>query len=75
MGKTGQDVQLDKSLAAAQVGLICVNLQGPDGMPSTLAAARDIREAFKRMASHRNHPGKPLSRCRGQAGLSIRQPA
>ena len=44
------DRQLDKPLAAVQMGLIYVNPQGPQGKPDPLAAARDIRETFGRMA-------------------------
>ena len=42
--------QLDNPLAAVQMGLIYVNPEGPNGNPSALAAARDIRETFARMA-------------------------
>ncbi len=44
------DRELDKPLAAVQMGLIYVNPQGPNGNPDPLASARDIRETFKRMA-------------------------
>jgi catalase-peroxidase len=42
--------QLDHPLAAAQMGLIYVNPEGPDRNPDPVAAARDIRETFTRMA-------------------------
>jgi catalase-peroxidase len=44
------DRQLEKPLAAVQMGLIYVNPEGPNGKPDPLAAARDIRETFRRMA-------------------------
>ncbi|MDK2756980.1 MAG: catalase/peroxidase HPI [Blastomonas fulva] len=44
------DRQLEKPLAAVQMGLIYVNPEGPNGNPDPLAAARDIRETFGRMA-------------------------
>ncbi|MDH4159375.1 MAG: catalase/peroxidase HPI [Actinomycetota bacterium] len=44
------DRELSNPLAAVQMGLIYVNPEGPNGEPSALAAARDIRETFARMA-------------------------
>jgi catalase-peroxidase len=44
------DRELDNPLGAVQMGLIYVNPEGPDGKPEALAAARDIRETFGRMA-------------------------
>ena len=44
------DRTLQKPLAAVQMGLIYVNPEGPNGVPDPLAAARDIRETFGRMA-------------------------
>jgi catalase-peroxidase len=41
---------LENPLAAVQMGLIYVNPQGPNGNPDPIAAARDIRETFARMA-------------------------
>jgi catalase-peroxidase len=44
------DRDLQNPLAAVQMGLIYVNPEGPNGKPDPVAAARDIRETFKRMA-------------------------
>jgi catalase-peroxidase len=44
------DRELQEPLGAVQMGLIYVNPQGPNGTPDPLAAARDIRETFRRMA-------------------------
>jgi catalase-peroxidase len=44
------DRELENPLAAVQMGLIYVNPEGPNGKPDPLAAARDIRETFARMA-------------------------
>lgn len=44
------DRELENPLGAVQMGLIYVNPQGPNGNPDPLAAARDIRETFGRMA-------------------------
>ena len=44
------DRELEDPLAAVQMGLIYVNPEGPNGNPDPLAAARDIRETFRRMA-------------------------
>ena len=44
------DRELAGALGAVQMGLIYVNPEGPNGEPSALAAARDIRETFRRMA-------------------------
>ncbi|MEH0154101.1 catalase/peroxidase HPI [Limibacter armeniacum] len=44
------DRDLENPLAAVQMGLIYVNPEGPDGNPDPVAAAKDIRETFARMA-------------------------
>lgn len=44
------DRELENPLGAVQMGLIYVNPQGPNGNPDPVAAARDIRETFARMA-------------------------
>ena len=44
------DRDLEKPLGAVQMGLIYVNPEGPNGKPDPIAAARDIRETFARMA-------------------------
>ena len=44
------DRDLSNPLAAVQMGLIYVNPEGPNGNPDPIAAAKDIRETFKRMA-------------------------
>ena len=44
------DRELESPLAAVQMGLIYVNPEGPNGNPDPIAAARDIRETFYRMA-------------------------
>jgi catalase-peroxidase len=49
-GRYTGDRELENPLAAVQMGLIYVNPEGPNGVPDPMAAARDIRETFGRMA-------------------------
>ncbi|MDP9899788.1 catalase-peroxidase [Variovorax ginsengisoli] len=48
--KVAHTRDLENPLAAVQMGLIYVNPEGPDGKPDPIAAARDIRDTFARMA-------------------------
>lgn len=47
---SGEHEELENPLAAVQMGLIYVNPEGPNGNPDPLAAAKDIRDTFARMA-------------------------